>query len=280
MKTTVKEITPQYARQVLDSRNRRNRPISELFVDRLARDITNGAWLLTHQGIAFDTDNILLDGQHRLAAVVKANMPVSMLVTTGVPNTARLNGTSFNTFEVIDGGRKRGVGQMLQMAGFINANKTAAATRTIINMCAGTEKFISLSTAQTHKAIHALGGSVEKMIAIVTAGKIVRPSCGVAAACALLHTSQPEQAESFISEVCDVTGVKGSPSRALCTWISNHPQGSGNPGIYAARATATCLWHVDRGTSPGKVFSSTSAMDWLLALNPKLTQKLAEIVRL
>jgi hypothetical protein len=44
----------------------------------------NGNWVLTHQGIAISKSGKLIDGQHRLAAVVKANVPVEMMVFSGL----------------------------------------------------------------------------------------------------------------------------------------------------------------------------------------------------
>jgi hypothetical protein len=49
--------------------------------------------MVTHQGIALDTDGVLIDGQHRLAAAVEADQPVDMLVITGVDAA---------TFDVLD----------------------------------------------------------------------------------------------------------------------------------------------------------------------------------
>ena len=40
--------------------------------------------MTTHQGIAFDENGVLQDGQHRLCAIVSANKPVDMMVTSGL----------------------------------------------------------------------------------------------------------------------------------------------------------------------------------------------------
>ncbi len=45
----------------------------------------NGEWALTHQGIAFDTDDVLIDGQNRLTMVIKTGMPTPMFVVRNVP---------------------------------------------------------------------------------------------------------------------------------------------------------------------------------------------------
>ena len=48
-------------------------------------EIKTGAWKITHQGIAFSTDMVLLDGQHRLIAIqTKSSVTITKLVTFGL----------------------------------------------------------------------------------------------------------------------------------------------------------------------------------------------------
>jgi len=46
----------------------------------------SGEWQLTHQGIAFDKDGNLLDGQHRLQAVINHGRGVEFMVTRNLPH--------------------------------------------------------------------------------------------------------------------------------------------------------------------------------------------------
>lgn len=82
--TIEKTITPSYARKVIDAANIKNRRHRQWWIDLLASIITQGKWVLTHQGIAFYEDGRLADGQHRLLAIINANCPVKCLVTTGL----------------------------------------------------------------------------------------------------------------------------------------------------------------------------------------------------
>ncbi|MFM9702126.1 hypothetical protein [Streptomyces galilaeus] len=119
MHMQVVDVSPQLAAQWL-TRNTSNRPLSKSTVQQLAGQIQRGEWQLTHQGIAFDEDDILIDGQHRLAAIVKAGVTVPLTVTHGVPRTA---------FTVMDTGRKRTGRDALALAGEANATHLAAALR-------------------------------------------------------------------------------------------------------------------------------------------------------
>jgi hypothetical protein len=76
---TVTDVTPALAAKWLEG-NTHNRPLKESAVNQLARDMQAGRWRLTHQGIAFDASGVLIDGQHRLWAVIIANITVPMRV--------------------------------------------------------------------------------------------------------------------------------------------------------------------------------------------------------
>jgi hypothetical protein len=89
-------------------RNQRN--LSALRVSGYSREMVAGRWRLTHQGIALDPQGRLLDGQHRLRAVLEADLSqpgivVPMMVTVGVPR---------DTFAVMDSGRPRSAGSFLE----------------------------------------------------------------------------------------------------------------------------------------------------------------------
>lgn len=76
----VMTVTPKLAKEWLDRNVENNRTINHNRVKMYAEDMQAGNWKLTHQGIAFDADGRLIDGQHRLRAVIKAGVAVRMLV--------------------------------------------------------------------------------------------------------------------------------------------------------------------------------------------------------
>lgn len=84
VESRVELITPEMARYYLECNTAKNRPINPSRVANWVRTIRDGEWILTHQGAAFSTADELLDGQHRLAAIVEAGIPVQMMVTTGL----------------------------------------------------------------------------------------------------------------------------------------------------------------------------------------------------
>lgn len=81
-------VTPQQAAKWLAEANTGNRQLRPSVVEKYAFDMLSSNWKLTHQGIAFYADGVLADGQHRLAAIVSANIPVEINVTFGLPRDA------------------------------------------------------------------------------------------------------------------------------------------------------------------------------------------------
>ncbi len=106
----VKRITlsPELAMHWLETANTNNRKISEKHVQRLARDMVEGKWKLTHNGIAFDSDGNLLDGQHRLWAIVEADVSVEMCVWFNLDPESMI---------AIDNGKTRSMADILNIAG-------------------------------------------------------------------------------------------------------------------------------------------------------------------
>lgn len=87
LSTSIVNVTPATARTWL-KKNLLNRNLRDDTVAKYARDMKEGNWETTHQGIAFYDDGTLADGQHRLHAVVKADVPVKFVVTHGIPRHA------------------------------------------------------------------------------------------------------------------------------------------------------------------------------------------------
>lgn len=106
MDLSVETITPKQAEKYLQF-NTSNRTLRKTLVNTYAKDMASGNWKLTHQGVAFNCDGTLLDGQHRLAAIVQSGVAVQMLVARGVDSRSQL---------VMDDHAKRNAGDALSLA--------------------------------------------------------------------------------------------------------------------------------------------------------------------
>ena len=76
-------IRPQDATTWLKC-NRNNRHVRSAHVNFLAQEITNGNWQVNGQAIVIADDEQVLDGQHRLLAIIEAGQPIQSLVVYGI----------------------------------------------------------------------------------------------------------------------------------------------------------------------------------------------------
>ena len=94
---TLENVTPEMAAKWL-GKNDVNRALREHRAAFIARSIADKKWVTTHQAIAFSRSGRLLDGQHRLRAIIMANESVLIWVARNVPEEA---------FGVMDSGLPR-----------------------------------------------------------------------------------------------------------------------------------------------------------------------------
>ncbi|MEV6504844.1 hypothetical protein AB0M61_01820 [Streptomyces sp. NPDC051642] len=116
---TLVDITPELAKKWL-AQNTHNRNLRERVVNGYAADMRDGNWVEDGQSIKFAKGDVvlldkppvvggaLLDGQHRLGAIVTADITVRMLVVSNLDDS---------TQEVMDTGAKRVLGDVLKLRG-------------------------------------------------------------------------------------------------------------------------------------------------------------------
>lgn len=115
----VVQMTREKAEELLE-KNTGNRPVSPANLDMFCQILRNGEWALTHQGIAIDWDGNLIDGQHRLMAIMITGVTAEIRVTTGIDPA---------TFTKIDNGRIRNAADTLAILGVEGGTQLGAALR-------------------------------------------------------------------------------------------------------------------------------------------------------
>lgn len=120
--TETVQITPALAAKWLQQRGH-NRPICTANVNRLADEIEKGDWCLNGEPIIFADTGLLLDGQHRLSAVIKAKQSITCLVVSGVQEQA---------WGSINSGMKRTAGHVLGANGEKSASMLAASLSWVV----------------------------------------------------------------------------------------------------------------------------------------------------
>jgi hypothetical protein len=125
--TRIEEITPSAAKRYLADRPR-NRPIRDAKVQLFSSQMDDGAWSLNGESIIIGSSGRVIDGQHRLTAVIRHGKPVRFVVVEGVPDSE---------IETIDTGAARTAADVLRMNGLsADAARTLA---TSVNMVIGFE---------------------------------------------------------------------------------------------------------------------------------------------
>jgi len=109
-------VTPEIADQLLAS-NVRNRPLSISKVKEYAGQMRNGDWKYNGESIKISSDGIILDGQHRLQAVIMSKSPIVSEIIYNLPS---------DSFDTIDVGKQRSGGDIFAINGVQYANRTAA----------------------------------------------------------------------------------------------------------------------------------------------------------
>lgn len=142
--------------------NFRNRPIKEDVVVAYARDMVNGVWVPTHQGVAFNDKDELIDGQHRLKAIILARKTIRMMVTFGLPSV--IEGHTMTTMDAVDRGRTRSVADQLKIQHGIKEGRIIAAISMSIGGICYEQRTRRLSVGQTLDIYHEFQQSIDWVI--------------------------------------------------------------------------------------------------------------------
>lgn len=81
------DMTPELAKKYLDTQVH-NRKCNDHWVDALCQSILRGEWIVDGNSIKMDNNGHLIDGQHRLKAVIKSGKTVQMEVRSGFSSDA------------------------------------------------------------------------------------------------------------------------------------------------------------------------------------------------
>ena len=280
VKTKVVSVTPQKAKEWLEG-NTNNRAINKRRVALYASDMQRGAWIVTHQGIAIDEDGNLIDGQHRLHAVLEANIAVPMMVTTGIPRIVHVNGhhnIDVHVMDVLDGGQPRGMGQRLQLGhGVPNANLVAAVVNVLQYICVGKRQ----ANMSTHQVLEIRKVYADSLDAIFACGwNNADRKAGLIGCLVAFHAANPEKAIEFSRGFIDMTGLPPkSPIAALRRWLLNgHFEQNQNGRLKLVKVTASACIRFADGNTAEKLYENEEALNRIRAAQKAKVRKVQEIV--
>lgn len=235
------DVTPAMAEAWL-AKNPNNRNLRQPVVTSYARDILAGNWMLNGETIKFDTAGRLIDGQHRLSAVIAADTTIEMVVMRGV---------DADVMDTVDVGAKRTYADALRLQGEDNTTTLAAVVRRAVMWQKGT---------RTNTG--ALRPTAREMNTFITANPQIRTSADVAARYAtrtllpasvvglchwLFSPLDPDDADWFLARVSDGDGLaKDDPIAALRNRIVRMRVGGGRVNETEALALVIYAWNAHR----------------------------------
>lgn len=235
------DVTPAMAESWL-AKNPNNRNLRQPVVSSYARDILAGNWMLNGETIKFDQSGKLIDGQHRLSAVVAADVTVPMVVMRGV---------DADVMDTVDVGAKRTYADALKLQGEDNTTTLAAVVRRASMWQRG---------ARTNTG--AVRPTAREMNNFIDANPQIRTSADVAARYAtrtflpasviglchwLFSPLDPDEADWFLARVADGDGVAAdSPIAALRLRIVKLRVGGGRVNETEALALMVLAWNAHR----------------------------------
>ena len=212
MRSKIQTVTPKKAAEWLEA-NTTNRPISRSVVRGFAEAMQRGEWVVTHQGIAFDVEGLLIDGQHRLAAIVEADVPVDLTVFSDVAD---------GTFDVLDTGKRRNAADVLAIEGEKSATMLAAMVRTVwlfenrpdLNWSGGAAAVTNHQVVQTLQSHPKLRNFLSLGEQVAAATGMIKSAAG-AASYLVEQANKRGHLDDWYEGIIDGTGLIKSDPRLL-----------------------------------------------------------------
>jgi hypothetical protein len=105
LKMSTLEVGPEVAQKLLDTMSD-NRPLSQSNLEKIVAAMRGGRWHHDGTPLRFNADGQLIDGQHRLTAIIETGMTTTFFVVHNVPDAA---------MTTLDTGRSRSPGDILKI---------------------------------------------------------------------------------------------------------------------------------------------------------------------
>lgn len=243
----IETITPAIAQEWLDNKRKLdNRPISQAVVNSYADTMKNGNWLVNGEAITFDEKGNLLNGHHRLKAVIASATAIESFVVRGVDHRV------FTTF---DCGRNRTFGQLVTMQGEKNGNNVAAIVRTYFVFA----KEHSINNSGAYSMDHTLHETnksfmdfflknrkfftemTDKALSICGKARVLKTSFVGGSICYLIKNCgySEEQVLSFFSQLCNAETAENKIINTLRVRLFNERNDKKNKFLSQKHAALT-----------------------------------------
>ena len=210
-------IDPEQAFAWLDQHNTNNRKLSQQYVERLARDMREGKWVLTNNGIAFGPDGTLLDGQHRLWAIIESDCTVEMFIYRNMDPRSMM---------AIDCGKTRSMADILNLAGE-KGEVSKSDMATLRAMLAGFGNPPALSPSEASEAMRRHRDAIAFAVAnlpTVASARGVNTAVSRAVVARAFYSVDEAMLKDFCRKL--TTGIVTSADEGIVVLLRQHLQGN------------------------------------------------------
>lgn len=196
------DIDPDLAREML-GHNTHNRNLRYRTVGAYAADMAAGKWRDNGETIKIAVDGTVIDGQHRLSAIIESETKQRMLVVRNLPMQVQ---------ETVDAGIKRTFGDVLKLRGETDTMNLAAACRRAVMWESGERARGGSFVATTAQMLEVLGRHSSLRYSITVSASVRRhlPIQGsVLSLCHWLFSQiDNEDCDAFFERLKDGAGLE------------------------------------------------------------------------
>jgi hypothetical protein len=210
MRYTVEEMTPVKAKRFLKRNTANYRKMKPRIVSRYADAMRKGEWRFTHQSIAVSVKGILLDGQHRLQAIVDSGVTILMVVCWNAPDGSRYEsdtGVVRTNVDFVDG--------VLKLEG---ASRITPICTSIQELVTNTKQRVS--TKRIEELIEDYREGMNDCLPFFTGVKGISQSA-IIAACVYAHRFYPEKAKEFAQSLGSLAYKANSPEHSVARYVNS-----------------------------------------------------------
>lgn len=276
--TTTEQISPATAEQYLKTNIGHQRNVTMPHVLHLSQQMKNNQWQMNGEPIIFDRCGAMIDGQHRMHAVIKSGKTIPFLVVRGVET---------ESFHSINRGKTRSTANIFAIAGHQNSTTLASACAGVLNYRRAIKTKESLAELQSKK-----GGSLNSYIRASTSDmlneyeKNITEYESAVDAAQLVRTKGKTKmiTSSVVSTVSAIAMIdaKHSPAEVLYFWES-FATGQTNEGMGLSASDPIFVFRercLSNLGSSSKLSQSSVMMLAIKAWNAYVTNKPVKILRI
>jgi hypothetical protein len=178
-------VTPQIAAQML-AKNVGNRAMRNHVVKQYAQQMREGHWRETHEPIAVDASQNIVDGQHRLAAIVESGASIWFWLATYDQECSAVD-------LPIDMGMRR------RMSDVLRVDRRITEVASVIHRLVASSGEKTVTVDSVRRVLRIIGPQIELVVSQTKKTAAQRTSASVRAAVVLRCVAQPD----FAATVAD-----------------------------------------------------------------------------